>query len=296
MAQVSFIGLGIMGSGMVENLIKVGHSVTVWNRDLKKLDEVAKLGAKTCADPAELVASADFLLYCLSDDAAINDVIIKGHQLASKVNSRTIAINLSTIDPLTSDEERKIYESRGVEFLDAPVFGTKGEAHNGGLWIVVGGKKETFEKARVVLEPLSETLHYMGVGGSGVKMKLVGNLLVASQLEALGEALTLAKKSGLNLSDVLEVLAVADFKTPIYNGVGHGVIKDDYEVNFSLKLMLKDARLIKKFAARLNTPVPSVSVAEKFIEQGIAAGYGELNASVIVKVIAKEGAVDLVGQ
>lgn len=293
MAKVSFIGLGIMGSGMIGNLAKAGHDVTVWNRSESKYEEIRKIGANTVSDPTELLADADFLMYCLADDAAVEAVFLNGPSLASKVDPKTVVIDLSTIDPKTSAVERKIYEDRGVSFLDAPIFGTKGEARDGGLWIVIGGPKEVFEKSRPVLEPISETLHYMGEGGNGTKMKLVGNLLVASQIVSIGEALSLAKKAGLDLKSVLEVAAVADFKTPIYAGVGAGVIKGDYEVNFPLKLMLKDARLIQAFASRLDSPVSIAVTTEELAKEGVDAGMGELNASAIVKVISNRAGVNL---
>jgi 3-hydroxyisobutyrate dehydrogenase-like beta-hydroxyacid dehydrogenase len=229
----------------------------------------------------------------LGNDVAIDLIFLKGPSLASKVETGTIVIDLSTIDPTTSAAERKVYEDRGISFLDAPVFGTKGEARDGGLWIVVGGPEDIFKKALPVLEPLSETLHYMGAGGNGTKMKLVGNLLVASQIVSIGEALSLAKKAGLDLKKVLEVAAVADFKTPIYAGVGAGVIRGDYEVNFPLKLMLKDARLIQAFAAKLNTPVTIAVTAEDLAKEGVDGGMGDLNASAIVKVISNRAGVDL---
>ena len=293
MAKVSFIGLGIMGSGMVANLVKAGHDVTVWNRTDSKYAAIEKVGAKTVSDPTQLLAGADFLMYCLADDVAVDALFLKGPELASKVEKSTIVIDLSTIDPVTSAAERKVYESRGIAFLDAPVFGTKGEARDGGLWIVIGGPEDVYKKSLPVLEPISETLHYMGEGGNGTKMKLVGNLLVASQIVSIGEALTLAKKAGLDLTKVLEVAAVADFKTPIYAGVGAGVIKDDYEVNFPLKLMLKDARLIQAFASRLNSPVSIAVTTEELAKVGVDAGMGELNASAIVKVISNRAGVNL---
>ena len=293
MAKVSFIGFGIMGSGMVSNLVKAGHDVTVWNRSASKYGEIEKVGAKTVSDPTDLLPGADFLMYCLADDAAVNAIFLSGPSLASKVEKGTIVIDLSTIDPETSAIERKIYEYRGISFLDAPVFGTKGEARDGGLWIVIGGSKDVFNQSLKVLEPISESLHYMGEGGNGTKMKLVGNLLVASQIVSIGEALSLAKKAGLNLTTVLEVAAVADFKTPIYAGVGAGVIKGDYEVNFPLKLMLKDAKLIQAFANRLDSPVSIAVTTEELAKEGVNAGMGELNASAIVKVISNRAGVDL---
>jgi 3-hydroxyisobutyrate dehydrogenase-like beta-hydroxyacid dehydrogenase len=295
MAKVGFFGLGIMGSGMVQNLIKAGHDVTVWNRTESRSEGMKQYGAKVAPSLTDLVKGADFVMYCLANDEAVNDLVISGQKLTSIVEPQTIVIDLSTIDPATSDKERALYEARGIKFLDAPVFGTKGEAERGGLWIVIGGENSVFNAAKPVLEPISETLHYMGTGGAGTKMKLVGNLLVASQLEALGEALTLAKKAGLNLHDVRDVLEVADFRTPIYSGVSEGASRDDYTVNFALKLLLKDLKLIKEFSNRIGSPTPSVDVAQKFVEIGLKNGLGELNASAIVKVIAGEGGVDLVG-
>jgi 3-hydroxyisobutyrate dehydrogenase-like beta-hydroxyacid dehydrogenase len=279
---------------MVANLVKAGHEVTVWNRSTSKYSEITKVGAKTVSDPKDLLSGADYFMYCLADDAAIKDVITGGHNLAASVKPGTIAIDLSTIDPETSSAERAIYEANGVEFLDAPVFGTKGEARDGGLWIVVGGNEAVYKKSLPVLEPISATTHYMGKGGNGAKMKLVGNLMVASQLVSIGEALTLAKSAGLNLRKVLEVAAVADFKTPIYAGVGAGAIAGDYEVNFPLKLMLKDARLIQAFAKKFNAPTSSAVVTEDLAKAGVDAGLGELNASAIVKVMADRVGVDLV--
>lgn len=293
MARVGFIGLGIIGSGIVKNLIKAGHEVTVWNRTASKSDEIVALGGKSVADPSELMEGFDYFAYCLADDKAINDVITGGFNLANKVATGTVVIDFSTIDPDTSLAEHSIYESRGISFLDAPVFGTKGEANNGGLWIVVGGKEEVFQSAKEVLEPISETLHYMGKGGNGAMMKLVGNLLVVSQLLSLGEALTMAKKAGLNLKDVLGVAAVADFRTPIYDGVGAGVLAADYEVNFPLRLMLKDAKLMQIFGARLGTSVSIADSVRPFLEEGVASGLGDLNASALIKVLADRIGLDL---
>jgi 3-hydroxyisobutyrate dehydrogenase-like beta-hydroxyacid dehydrogenase len=293
MAKVGFIGLGIIGSGIVKNLLKAGHEVTVWNRTTATVAELKALGAKSVADPAELMDGFDYFAYCLADDSAIADVIIGGRELAKKVNSRTVVIDFSTIDPQTSLTEHAIYEARGVKFLDAPVFGTKCEANNGGLWIVIGGAESVFIATKEILEPISETLHYMGKGGNGAMMKLVGNLLVVSQLLSLGEALTMAKKAGLNLKDVLGVAAVADFRTPIYDGVGVGVLADDYEVNFPLRLMLKDAKLMQIFGARLGTSVSIADAVRPFLEEGVANGMGELNASALIKVMADKIGVNL---
>ena len=279
-----------MGQGMVRNLVSHGHEVVAWNRS--DFDAEA-LGAKRASSISEAVIGFDYVMYCLSDDKAVEEVVLSTDGVLTHVQEHTIVIDLSTIDPETSAMESSGFAARGVGFLDAPVFGSKGEANAGGLWIVVGGDREVFDKAQEVLTPISETTHYMGISGNGAQMKLVGNLIVAAQLEALGEALTLAKKANLALTDVLGVLHVTDFKSPIFDGVGQAVIKGDYSPSFALDLMLKDAKLVKKFADRMDSPIPGTEATLGVITQAVADGWGKENASALIKVLSKKAGVDL---
>jgi 3-hydroxyisobutyrate dehydrogenase-like beta-hydroxyacid dehydrogenase len=293
MATVAYLGLGTMGLGMVNNLLAAGHQVTVWNRSEAPTREAAAAGAHVAASVSDAVSGAEIVMYCFSDDSAIDAVVLADGGLVSAVDSSSIVIDLSTISPESSAAERSAFEAKGVRFLDAPVFGSRGEAAAGGLWIVVGGDRAAFDDALTVLEPISETVHYMGEGGSGVRMKLVGNLVVASQLLALGESLTLAASAGLDLHKVLEVLKVTDFRSPIFDGVGPSVLADDYAPAFALKLMQKDSRLIKSFAANLGVPVPSVEAAAHYVDAAMDAGWSDQNASALIKAVAQEAGVSL---
>ncbi|MDO8337214.1 MAG: NAD(P)-dependent oxidoreductase [Microcella sp.] len=293
MARVTVIGLGTMGRGMAANLLRADHDVTVWNRSAGRAGDLLEHGALEAASIADAVSNAEFVLYCLSDDAAVRDVALGADGIAAVVPSTTVVVDLSTISPEASAEAREAFEQRGVRFLDAPVFGSKGEAAAGGLWIVAGGDDETMRLARPVLEAISSSVHHMGGSGTGVRMKLVGNLIVASQLLALGESLSLAAKAGLDLDAVLGVLAVTDFRSPIFDGVGAAVRAGDYSPSFALALMQKDARLITAFASELDAPIRGVSVAAGYIDDAMDAGYGEENASALIKAIAARAGVDL---
>ncbi len=293
MTNIAYLGLGTMGLGMVKNLLAAGHDVTVWNRSEEPVQTAVEAGAKAAPSIAQAVDGADVVMYCLADDAAVKAVVLADDGLAAVVDSRSIVIDLSTISPEASAAERDALEAKGVRFLDAPVFGSRGEANAGGLWIVVGGDADTFAEAKNVLDPISETVHHMGPGGSGVRMKLVGNLVVASQLLALGESLTLAARAGLDLSKVLEVLKVTDFRSPIFDGVGPAVLADDYSPSFALKLMQKDGRLIQAFASDLGVPVPGVEAASRYVDAAMDAGWSEENASALIKSIAQEADVSL---
>lgn len=283
MEKIAYLGLGIMGQGMAANLVKAGYPVTVWNRTATRCEPLAAAGATVAGSLAEAVSGAEVVMYCVSDDAAVEALVFGEGGVMDSVQAGQIVIDLTTIHPDTTRKEAAAYAAKGVRFLDAPVFGSKNEAANGGLWIVVGGERALFDQMQPILAVLSETTHYMGGTAMGTSMKLVGNLVVASQLEALGEAMTLATKAGLNPEDVLGVLHVTDFKSPIFDGVGNMLINRDFTTHFSLKLMLKDANLISRFAQDLNVPTPASAATREVIKAAVNQGWGGENASAFIK-------------
>jgi len=189
--------------------------------------------------------------------------------------------------------EEEAYAKRGVDFLDAPVFGSKNESADAKLWIMAAGNEAIFEKVKPVLEHLGQTVHYFGKNGNAAAMKLVGNLIVALEMEALAEGLVLAQKAGLDLKTVMEVVRVADFRSPLLVSNGQNILKRDFSTNFALKLMLKDAGLIEKFAESLSSPIPALRVAEKNLESAVALGFGKENASALIKALEKEAGVEV---
>ncbi len=285
MKSIAYLGLGIMGRGMAANLLKAGYPVTVWSRTPERCAPLVAQGAVQADTPAAAAAGAGVIMYCLSDDAAVEDLVFGQGDLISAVQAGQIVIDLTTVHPDTSRKTAAAYAQKGARFLDAPVFGSKNEAAQGGLWIVVGGERELYEEVKPILEVLSETTHYMGGTAKGSSMKLVGNLVVAAQLEALGEAMTLATKAGLDPADVLGVLHVTDFKSPIFDGVGQGLIARDFSTFFALKLMLKDANLIARFAQDLNVSIPAAAATREVIKAAVNKGWGEENASAFIRVL-----------
>lgn len=287
--DVAVLGLGTMGRGMADNLVRAGFTVTVWNRTPgRKVD-----GAHSADTLAEAVRGRDVVLYCLADDEAVRAVALAPDGVLEHADRSTVVVDMSTISARLSDEEHAAYGARGIRFLDAPVFGSRGEAAAGGLWVVVGGEAEHLETVRPVLEAVSATVHHVGPAGAGARMKLVGNLMVAAQLQSLGEALVLARSAGLDLATVLEVAAVTDFRTPIYAGVGASVLADDYSPAFALRLMRKDVGLIDELASAVGAPVPATDVVRGTLDDALAAGLGDLNASALVQVLAKRAGVEL---
>src|SRR5882757_1860240 len=290
---ISYLGLGTMGSGMASNLLKAGYELTVWNRSAEKCEPFARKGARVADTPADAVRDTELVMYSLSNDQAVEQVVFGAKGILTGINEGQIAMDMSTVLPAMSLREQEAYAKRGVDFLDAPVFGSKTESAKAKLWIMAAGNKAIFEKVRPVLQHLGQTVHYFGKNGNAAAMKLVGNLIVALELEALAEGLVLAQKAGLDLDTVMEVVKVADFRSPLLISNGQNILKRDFSPSFALELMLKDADLIEKFAERLKSPTPALHVARKNLESAVTFGFGEENASALIKALEKEAGVEV---
>ena len=290
---ISYLGLGTMGSGMASNLLKAGYQLTVWNRSIEKCKPFARKGARVADTPADAARDVDLVIYMLSNDQAVEEVVFGAKGILGGIKEGQIAMDMSTVLPAMSLREQEAYAKRGVDFLDAPVFGSKQESADAKLWIMAAGNKAIFEKVKPVLEKLGQTVHYFGKNGNAVAMKLVGNLMVALELEALSEGLVLARKAGLDLNTVLEVVKVADFRSPLLVGNGQNILKRDFSTSFALKLMLKDTGLIEKFGERLRSPIPALRVVEKNLATAVALGFGNENASALIKALEKAAGVEV---
>ncbi len=291
--KISYLGLGTMGSGMASNLLKAGYQLTVWNRSAEKCKPFARKGARVADSPADAACNVDLVIYMLSNDEAVEEVVFGAKGILRGVKEGQVAIDMSTVLPATSLREQEAYAKRGVDFLDAPVFGSKKESAEAKLWIMAAGNRAIFEKVKPVLEKFGRTVHYFGKNGNATAMKLVGNLIVALELEALSEGLVLAQKAGLDLKTVMEVVKVADFRSPLLVSNGQNILKRDFSTSFALKLMLKDAGLIEKFAEGLESPIPALRVVEKNLASAVDLGFGKENASALIKALEKEAGVEV---
>src|SRR5438874_716143 len=234
--RVGFLGLGIMGSSMAKNLVKAGHQVTAWNRSAGK--EIA--GAKRAATPREAVANAEAIWICVSDTAAVEQVLFGKDGAAEAVAKGAIVTDSSTISPSASLKFAARIRERDAEFLDAPVTGSKIGAAEGTLIFIVGGKAETIEKVRPLFNAMGKTVLHIGDNGKGLGAKLGMNLMIALIYEGFIEALTLARKLGVEEQKLFSLIqssmvrsGVVDYKMPF-------VEKRDFTANFPLRLMHKD--------------------------------------------------------
>ena len=291
--KISYLGLGTMGNGMASNLLKAGYQLTVWDRTSEKCRPFARKGARVAQTPADAVHDADLVMYSVTDDTAVEKVVFGEDGILSAITAGQIAVDMSTVLPETSLKEQEAYAKRGADFVDAPVFGSKNESAKAKLWVLAAGKKEVFEKVKPILEKLSQTVHYLGKNGNATAMKLVGNLIVALELEALAEGFVLARKAGLDLKAVMEVLRVADFRSPLLVSNCENILKRDFSTYFALQLMLKDANLLQQFSERLGSPIPALRVVRQNLTDAVALGFGKENASAVIKALERKAGVEV---
>lgn len=283
MSEIGFLGLGIMGRGMVRNLLQAGHQVSAWNRTKRALPADLS-GAKLCATIAEAVAGKTLVIVSLTGPDAQRAVLEGPEGLFAVAASGAVIVDTTTTDPLLAADLAAEAAKRGLRYLDAPVFGSRNEAWEGRLDFICGGERATFDAVKPVLETMAATVHYLGASGKGAAAKLVGNLLVAAQMVSLGEALSIARKAGLEPDALMGYLDVTDFSSGLIRGVGRASLEGDFEPNFYLRHMLKDARLIGAFARSLGVAVPASGLAAELYQGALNKGYGDLNASALHKL------------
>lgn len=284
--KTAFLGLGTMGSEIAAHLCAHDLRPSLWNRSARAHRADARFaGASFAETPAAAVRGAEFVLYCLGSDAAIEAVVFGPQGVLAGIQPGQLAINLSTVHPDISRREAAAYAARGAGYLDGSLFGSRPEARAAQLQIVVGGSQADFERAQPLLRLFSSSTHYMGETGTGASMGLVGSLVVCLQMQALSEGLLLARKAGLDLNAVIELLGLTDFRSPLFTAMGPQIVARQFDAVFSLGHLYKDARQILALASQLQVPVPGCALVHETIKSAVAHGWSHENCSAMVKAL-----------
>jgi 3-hydroxyisobutyrate dehydrogenase len=282
--KISLLGTGLMGRGMVHSLLRGGHEVRAWNRTRAKAEEAVGDPSKVASTPVDAARGADVVLSMLSDPAALAAVYEGPEGALEGLRRGAVVIDSSTVNPPTIQRLAAGVEAKGAKLLDAPVFGSKNEAENGGLGFMVGGDAEVFEKMKPLLAGcLGKSATHMGPQGAGSAAKLVWNLVVSVHLEAVLEGLALAAKAGLDPGMMFDVLMTGRAKCGIAEMKGPPLLKGDFTPFFSLKLMDKDLRLALETADALRVPMPALAAAKQVFTACMGNGQAEEDFSTIVK-------------
>jgi len=287
MQRVGFIGLGLMGGPMAANLVRAGYPLTVYNRTPDKAEALAALGAKTAATPRQVAQASQVVVTMLSDAAAVEAVLSGPDGLLAGGQPGTVLIDMSTVAPEQSRRIGAHIAAQGWLMLDAPVFGSTGPAKEGSLGIMVGGDEEVFEAQRALLERMGKHLYYFGPQGSGATAKLCFNLMVASQVAGLAEAMTLAVKGGLDLAQVGQMLQVSPIASALVQRKIGSMVDDDYPAAFPLKHMHKDLGLIVGTAHALGAALPVTAGVHQLYSAGRSRGLGEEDFAAVFRLLAE---------
>jgi 3-hydroxyisobutyrate dehydrogenase-like beta-hydroxyacid dehydrogenase len=287
--KIGFIGLGHMGAGIAANLIRAQHDVAIWNRTADKARPLVEAGAVLAANPKAAAADRDVVFTMLADDAALSAVLAGDSGLKAGLKPGALHVSMSTISVAAADRVAAGHRALGQHFLCAPVFGRPEAAAAAKLFVVAAGDAADFKIAQPLFGAVSQRVFYIGETPSAANLvKLCGNFMILSAIEAMGEALALAEKGGVAKQQLLDVMVGTLFDSPIYRLYGPMLVGDKFKpAGFAAPLGLKDMRLAGESADALRVPMPLLSVLRDHLLQTIAQQGEEIDWSAIGQTIAK---------
>jgi len=285
--KIGLIGLGLMGRPMGMNLLKAGHSLTVWNRTASRAEELVAQGAVLAKTPREVAAASDVLITIVSDPPALESVLWgsggESHGALAGLKAGSIYIDSSTVSPALEKRIAAACRERGVRFLDAPVTGGDWGAREGNLVFMIGGEAETLKEVEPILGVMGKKWFHLGPTGAGQTIKLAMNAILALEVGAVAEAIALVTRAGLAGEQLLEVLqssmgrsGLLDLKTPL-------MLKGDYKPSFPLRLMHKDLGLALELANQLGVALPTTAAAREVYNYVKGEAKEDLDYSAVMK-------------
>ena len=289
--RIAFLGLGIMGSPMAANLVKAGHEVTVWNRTAGKTVE----GASTASSPAEAAQGAEVVWMCVSDTKAVEGILFGQGGVDQSLTEDMIVVDSSTIAPSATRKFADRLAGKGVQYVDAPVTGSKAGAESGTLIFIVGGAEAVIEKLNSLFEAMGKRVFRMGETGKGHAAKLVMNLQIALIYEGFAEALTLGAKMGVDAETLLPLINASMVKSGVVEYKAPFVLKRDFSPNFPLRLMYKDIRLALEAAKEARVKLPALEIVKEIYEVASEDGSGDLDYAATLTLLEKWAGVEVKG-
>jgi len=287
--RVAFLGLGIMGRPMATNLVKAGNEVTVWNRTPGKSVD----GARVASTPAEATQGAEVVWMCVSDTKAVEAVLFGSNGVETSIASGAIVVDSSTISPSATLQFAQRLSAKGVDYVDAPMTGSKVGAENGTLIFIVGGKEATLERLNPLFAAMGKIFFRMGDTSKGQAAKLVMNLQIALIYQGFAEALTLGTKLGVDAGTLIPLInasmvrsGVVDYKAPF-------VLNRDFSQNFPLRLMHKDIRLALDAAKEARVKLPGLETVEEIYEMATEDGHENLDYAATLTLLEKWAGVEV---
>jgi 3-hydroxyisobutyrate dehydrogenase-like beta-hydroxyacid dehydrogenase len=289
--KIGFIGLGLMGSRLARRLHAAGWNVRAWNRSPQPESGAGKEGIAIAPSVASLAADSDAILSSLANDAAVRSVYLGTGGVFSAAKPGTIVLEMSTISPELSRNLHQEATTRGVNFLDVSISGSTPAVDAGTITLLAGGDKETFEQCVPIFESIARQWFLIGPGSSGVQMKLVVNLLLGLDMQAIAEAVSLGEHLQIDRNVLLDVLSKTAVVAPAMAGKFRKIKDSDYSPEFPLRLMSKDMDLVMDAARASGADLPAASVAQSVLASNVVAS-GNLDLAAITPFVIGRGTKD----
>jgi len=287
--RVAFVGLGIMGRPMAANLIKAGHEVSVWNRSPGKEVE----GARLASTPAEAAQGTEVVWICVSDTAAVEQVLFGPNGIEQSLADGMIIADSSTISPAATRRFAERVGKKGVQYVDSPVTGSKVGAEAGTLLFIVGGEEQAIEKLKPLYAAMGKKIFRMGETGKGQSAKVAMNLQIAMIYEGFAEGLTLAAKLGVDPGTLIPLIHASMVKSGVVEYKSPFVLQRDFTANFPLRLMRKDIGLALEAAKEARVKLPGIETVEEIYEVAMEDGHGDLDFAATLMLLEKWAGVEV---
>ena len=286
--RVGFVGLGLMGRPMARNLLRAGSPLSVCSRSAPPVDELVAEGALRASSAAEVAAASDVVITMLPDTPDVELVLFGPGGVVEGASKGSLVVDMSTIDPIATRAFAERLAAIGVAMLDAPVSGGEIGAIDGTLSIMVGGPDEAFGRALPLLQAMGGTIVHVGPAGAGQVTKTCNQLVVASAVEAVAEALVLAAKAGVDPAKVREALLGGFAGSRVLEVHGQRMLDGDFAPGFRAALMAKDGRIVLKAAEDLGAPTPAFRAVAERLEAMLPAGRGDMDYAALVTLLEDE--------
>ena len=287
--RIGFIGLGIMGRPMAGHLADAGYAVTVWNRTRSKMTPLAERGATPGESPKDVAARSDITITMVADTPDVLDVILGPEGVLHGVRRGSVVVDMSTISPVATREIAHQLRERGVEMLDAPVSGGEKGASDATLSIMVGGKPEVFERVLPVFQKMGKAIVHLGDIGAGQVTKACNQLVLSLTLLGVAEALTLARKAGVDPAKVRAALLGGFAQSRVLELHGQRMLDQNFEPGFRTRLYHKDMGIVMETGRSAGMPLAGGALAAQLYQVAMNQGLGEKDYSVLARVVAGLG-------
>jgi len=291
MATLGFVGLGVMGSEMVERFLKKGYTVTGHNRTRSKGEWLVDHGMRWADSPREVVEASDVTFTMVANSSALSAIADGPDGLLAGMQAGKILIDISTVSSAASRAMAERVREKGGDMLDCPVSGSVVTLQQGNLSVIVGGRRETFEKVKSVLEDIGKKVTHVGDNGLALAVKIATNLSLAVQMLAFSEGILLAEKSGIARDVAVDVLTNSVIASPMVKYRGPFVLQLPAEAWFNVNMMQKDLLLALEMGRDLDVPLPTTAVTNEFLTAARGMGLAKEDFAVVFDVLANMSGV-----